>query len=108
LNFEIVAFGAGGPNGQPIAYLDMFEYQKDEQEEHENALADVRLICAAPELLEALKLYVDVVGGVHDSGCPEDDTCDCKWKYVNDQVNAAIAKVENGRSLRKHERGGGA
>ena len=39
---------------------------------------------------EALKEYVDVCGSVHEKDCPKDDTCGCKWKYVNDMVNAAL------------------
>lgn len=55
---------------------------------------DAHLIAAAPELLEALKEYIEVMGPAHENECPQDDTCNCKWKYINDKVNQAIAKAE--------------
>lgn len=45
---------------------------------------------ASGEPADALEKYVEWHGGVHDEECPEDDTCDCSWKWVNDGVNAAV------------------
>ena len=59
--------------------------------------ANARLIAAAPDLLEALKEYVKVMGGIHENECPQDDTCNCKWKYINDKVNQAISKAEGAK-----------
>src|SRR5690348_9650624 len=35
---------------------------------------------------DALKAYAEWCGGVHDEGCPEDDTCDCSGKWINDGI----------------------
>jgi len=56
--------------------------------------ANARLIAAAPELLAALKAYVEWFGGAHVHGCPADDTCDCPGAAVNALVNNALAKAE--------------
>ena len=60
--------------------------------------ANARFIVTAcnchDDLLGALKEYVKVVGGIHENECPQDDTCSCKWKYINDKVNQAVAKAE--------------
>jgi hypothetical protein len=37
--------------------------------------------------LKGLGDYIDYHGGIHDDGCPEDDTCDCTGKPLNDGVN---------------------
>lgn len=60
----------------------------------EETAANARLIAAAPDLLAALKAYVDWFGGAHVQGCPADDTCDCPGSAVNGLVDAAIAKAE--------------
>jgi hypothetical protein len=38
---------------------------------------------------QAIVAYVEWFGGLHDGECPEDDTCDCSGKPINDGVNAA-------------------
>jgi hypothetical protein len=40
--------------------------------------------------LAALRAYIDWCGGVHDEHCPEDDTCSCSGKWINDGLNEAI------------------
>jgi hypothetical protein len=60
----------------------------------EISFPNARLIAAAPDLLSALKAYVEWFGGAHVHGCPADDTCDCPGSAVNALVNAAFAKAE--------------
>ena len=48
-------------------------------------LADVR------RLVEAVKEYAGLAGGVHEIGCPEDDTCSC---HVMVRFEKAVAAVE--------------
>ncbi len=55
------------------------------------SVGEVRKILA---LLAAFKLYVEWHGGAHEADCPEDDTCDCEGKPVNDAVNESIAAME--------------
>jgi hypothetical protein len=43
----------------------------------------------AAMMADALKRYIEWVGAIHDDGCPEDDTCECSGKPINDGVNAA-------------------
>lgn len=46
------------------------------------------------ELLSAFKEYVRCFGPAHVNDCPEDDTCNCQFKPMNDRVNAAIARAD--------------
>jgi hypothetical protein len=41
-------------------------------------------------LAKAIQKYAEWCGGVHDDGCPEDDTCDCSGKWINDGVTGAV------------------
>lgn len=45
-------------------------------------------------LREALAEFVEWHGGAHSGECPEDDTCECIGKYVNDKANAALRARE--------------
>jgi len=41
------------------------------------------------EMLDALEAYIDYNGALHDDNdCPQDDTCDCSTKWINDGINA--------------------
>lgn len=40
-------------------------------------------------MAEAVETYAEWCGGVHDDDCPQDDTCECSSKWVNDGVNSA-------------------
>ena len=42
------------------------------------------------EQLSGLRDYAIWQGGAHDDGCPEDDTCECSGKRLNDAVNSII------------------
>jgi len=53
----------------------------------EEGLANARLIAAAPELLEALKRYVE-----HDDTAY--DPAENFWRQIKDEALAAIAKAE--------------
>ena len=50
-------------------------------------------------LLAAMKPYIECHGPCHESECPCDDTCDCRFKSVNDAVNAAFAQPHPGVAL---------
>lgn len=41
-------------------------------------------------MASGLERYAQWCGGVHDQGCPEDDTCSCSCKSTNDAVNGAV------------------
>lgn len=50
-------------------------------------------------MIDGLRQYVEWCGGVHDDGCPEDDTCECSGKPINDAVNA-ICKLKEASGKR--------
>jgi hypothetical protein len=39
------------------------------------------------QLEESLRIYVKQFGDLHEKDCPLDDTCNCKWKQMNADVN---------------------
>jgi hypothetical protein len=39
---------------------------------------------------DALATYAEWCGSIHDDGCPQDDTCDCSAKWINDGVTDAV------------------
>lgn len=43
----------------------------------------------------ALDHYIEWNGAVHADECPQDDTCDCYGKEVNDEVDAAFTNTED-------------
>lgn len=42
------------------------------------------------QMVKALTAYAEWCGGVHDDGCPEDDTCDCSGAWINQGVTDAV------------------
>ncbi len=44
---------------------------------------------ALDDMVLALGDYLEYHGAIHDDGCPEDDTCSCSFKRINDGVNMA-------------------
>ena len=51
-----------------------------------------RKLCV--EMLAAFEKYVEYHGACHEEDCPEDDTCNCAHKPINDAVNAAIRRAQ--------------
>ena len=49
------------------------------------------MLAAVRGLVEAVKEYAGIAGGVHEIGCPEDDTCSC---HVMVRFEKAVAAVE--------------
>ena len=47
-------------------------------------------------LMEALKLSAEWSGAFHIAPCPQDDTCDCAGKPVNDKINEAYKRGAEG------------
>ena len=43
--------------------------------------------------VEGLREYVQWYGAAHQNNCPQDDTCDCICKPLNDAVNAICQKT---------------
>ena len=41
-------------------------------------------------MAQAIQEYAEWCGGVHDDGCPGDDTCGCSGKWINDGITAAV------------------
>lgn len=46
--------------------------------------------------LKALDTYVKVFGGIHEKGCPEDDTCTCTFVRETNEILAAGNMKRNG------------
>lgn len=42
------------------------------------------------QMADAVEKYAEWCGGVHDDGCPQDDTCACDGKWINDGITAAV------------------
>lgn len=98
---EIVADYSELPEGRKVAtwIAELDAGGVDDDLEVLKANAD--LISAAPDLLAALRAYVDWFGAAHHGDCPADDTCDCRCKPLNDAVNAAILKAEGAADERR-------
>jgi hypothetical protein len=43
---------------------------------------------------DGLREYVEWNGGVHARNCPEDDTCDCHGRKINDAVNKLCCNLQ--------------
>jgi hypothetical protein len=50
------------------------------------------------KMREAFKDYVLHFGAAHEVDCPEDDTCDCDLKPLNDAVNDALRLADEGEA----------
>ena len=48
-------------------------------------------------MAERLTQYVIYHGAIHEDDCPSDDTCECRWRPVNNAVNAACDYLKVGR-----------
>jgi hypothetical protein len=46
-------------------------------------------------VLSSVREYIDWSGALHLGDCPEDDTCDCDGKPVNDGINGAVRTLES-------------
>lgn len=65
-----------------------------EYDDHNEGLANARLIAAAPMLLDALRMHVDAIG--HTAGCCANGICACSSTCKT--TRAAIAAAEGGAS----------
>jgi hypothetical protein len=54
----------------------------------------VQTVLTREQMAKALIAYAQWCGGVHDDGCPEDDTCSCSGQWINDGVTAAVHYLE--------------
>lgn len=70
---------AAGPTGSTAA-----------SNEVSPALLQACKVEAIRHMRDAVETYAEWCGGVHDDLCPEDDTCDCSVKWVNDGVNTTV------------------
>jgi hypothetical protein len=52
---------------------------------------------ALADYAEPLRKYVEYFGAMHFYGCPGDDTCDCRYKPINEKINELLKliSVEN-------------
>lgn len=66
-------------------------------------ILDACSIEALRHMRDALQTYVEYFGGVHDDLCPEDDTCDCSRKWVNDGVNSTVRFLAGLEELRRKD-----
>jgi hypothetical protein len=41
---------------------------------------------------ESVRMFADWHGGCHEPNCPEDDTCACKGRPINEAINAICAE----------------
>lgn len=39
--------------------------------------------------------YIEWHGAAHERSCPEDDTCDCKGKPINDGITKSLTALES-------------
>jgi uncharacterized protein YuzE len=62
-----------------------------QEAERQKLLPRTRLF--TDEEIEGLREYVNWFGAAHVEDCPEDDTCDCACKPLNDAVNSVFRKL---------------
>jgi hypothetical protein len=42
--------------------------------------------------IESLRVYLEAMAGLHEKDCPADDTCECKYRRVNDDLQALASR----------------
>lgn len=63
-----------------------------------------RIATDTKKLADAIETYAQCYRTIHDDLCPEDDTCECSVKWVNDGITSAVnylrelSAVERGRA----------
>lgn len=45
------------------------------------------------EDIELLTQYIQWYGAIHENNCPQDDTCECKYKKINDAINRSVDRL---------------
>lgn len=84
--------------GHPMSQHETYEYRGDKSRACLQKIGQPKCKCPGFSIaaktvtvfLSDLKLLMEYVawhGGVHDCSCPEDDTCECFGKPMNDAVN---------------------
>ena len=86
-----------GSDNHSIASICGYKSAKTTEEAYNNnriITNNGNLIAAAPDMYEALHEYCSFTGGLHEDECPQDDTCNCMFKPLNDKINAALKKAD--------------
>jgi hypothetical protein len=75
-------------------YRERFPPPENMKEYFDRAAQYIQLKTADITEFEAMCKYVEHHGAIHDENCPEDDTCNCSWKPVNDAVNRVVNTLQ--------------